>query len=256
MASEGERTGQVSGTSKAYAPYGAHGPDRQDPSLPGTPLWRQRGPIMIGLALLAAAAITADTLTVHLVGNAGVILTDRTTTLLVDLPYRSGAFGYQTYDPTTLPVTGDAVSVVTHAHLDHFEPALFGPTRWRIIASSQVTRGLPADRVLDADSVQVGAFGIVAVPTPHTDGHRSYRVRWRSRVLYLPGDTEDAGALARQPPLDVLFLTPWLACTVEGGSVAVRAGRRILYHLAPDGSDRSCGDAERPPPGTQWRLSG
>jgi hypothetical protein len=44
----------------------------------------------------------AQQLTVELVGNAGVVLSDGTTTLLVDLPYESGAFGYMRYDQDAL----------------------------------------------------------------------------------------------------------------------------------------------------------
>lgn len=44
----------------------------------------------------------AQALTVYLIGNAGVALTDGTTSLLVDLPFEPGAFGYMLYDPSAL----------------------------------------------------------------------------------------------------------------------------------------------------------
>ena len=187
----------------------------------------------------------AQDLTVQLVGNAGVLLTDAATSLLIDLPYEPGAFGYMRYDPARLQPSGTVASVVTHHHRDHFDPSLFLPrTSWRIIGPPTATTNLPPDRVLVGDSVMVGAFSVVAIPTPHTPDHRSYRIRWRGRVLHFTGDTEQAGTLPPGPHLDVLFLTPWFQCSLRDAGRPASWDRAVLYHRQTDGSDPICGSAE------------
>lgn len=202
----------------------------------------------------SAVEPAATELSIRLVGNAGVALSDGTTSLLVDLPYESGAFGYMHYDPAALRPTGTTVSVVTHDHRDHFAADLF-LTRadWRVIGPPSVTAALPPDRVVTGDSSSIGAFAVVALPSPHTDDHRSYRIRWRGRVLHFTGDTEDPDAVPAEPRLDILFVTPWLNCSLPDR--ATNRARTVLYHRQPDGSDQVCGSAEVHPQGTELRLT-
>lgn len=212
------------------------------------------------LAAYTPAATSPDrgaernALDVTMVGNAGVILTDGATSLLVDLPYESGAHGYMPYDPAALDPPGSVTSIITHDHTDHFDPDLFVERDdWRILGPPSVTEGLPAARVVEGDSIRFGGFDVVVVPTPHTPDHRSYRVRWGGRVLHFTGDTEDAARLRDSPAIDVLFVTPWLSCTA-GLDVAAVAQRRIAYHLNPRGTDRVCGQVEILPQGTSFRI--
>lgn len=193
-------------------------------------------------------------LDVTMVGNAGVVLTDGATSLLVDLPYESGAHGYMTYDPAALDPPGAVTSIITHGHTDHFDADLFlARDDWRILGPSSATAELPPARVVEGDSVSLGAFEVVVVPTPHTPDHRSYRVRWGGRVLHFTGDTEDAARMRDSPTIDILFVTPWLSCT-PGLDVESVARRRIAYHLNPRGTDRVCGEVEILPQGTSFRI--
>lgn len=193
-------------------------------------------------------------LAVTMVGNAGVVLSDGATSLLVDLPYESGAHGYMTYEPAALNPPGAVTSTITHHHTDHFDPVLFlERDDWRILGPPSVTGGLPPARVIGGDSVSLGAFEIVVVQTPHTADHRSYRIRWGGRVLHFTGDTEDAAHLHDSPAIDVLFVTPWLSCTADLDVEAV-AARQIAYHLNPRGADRVCGEVEILPQGASFTI--
>lgn len=193
-------------------------------------------------------------LSVKMVGNAGVVLTDGATSLLVDLPYESGAHGYMTYDPAALEPPGAVTSIITHDHTDHFDPDLFlDRDDWQIVGPPSATAGVPPARVLAGDSVGLGAFDVVIVPTPHTPDHRSYRIRWGGRVLHFTGDTEDATRLRVSPAIDILFITPWLSCAADLDVENV-AQRRIAYHLNPQGTDRVCGEVEILPQGTSFRI--
>lgn len=200
--------------------------------------------------------VSGQELTIRRIGNAGVVLTDGAVTLLVDLPHVPGAFGYATYDPSELDPPGDVVSVITHAHSDHFAPDLFMERdHWRIMGPSNVVEGLPPNRVLDDDTRSIGAFVVVPIATPHAEGHRSYSIRWRGRAFHVTGDTEDGGFALAEPRLDILFITPWLACTLAESEQWPRADRTIVYHLRADGSDRLCGPAETLATGTVIRLT-
>lgn len=212
-----------------------------------------------GLAVLLVVVLTTPgvhgQLSITMVGNAGVVLFDGRTTLLVDLPYESGASGYMRYDVESLPDRGEAISVVTHHHRDHFAPELLIPhERWRVIGPASALETIPSDRVLSGDSIGVGAFAVVVLPTPHTNDHRSYRIRWQGLVLHFVGDTEDPSTLLSTPVPDVLFVTPWLSCAAEDADGFRSAGRRIAYHLDPRGRDRICGDVDVIPQGTSFQV--
>lgn len=217
-----------------------------------------RSVLMLGLAASPgfASQPAPPELEITLVGNAGVQLSDGTTSLLVDLPYQSGAFGYQAYRPDAMAPPGEVVSVITHHHDDHFDPGLFTAREgWPLIGPPSVTSGLPAGRVLDGDSLRVGAFDVIAVPSPHTDDHRSYRIRWGGRVLHLTGDTEDPASLAQGPAVDLLFITPWLSCAVESSGAGRFGDRSIVYHLQARGGDRVCGPVETLEQGASFTVT-
>jgi len=200
--------------------------------------------------------VSAQELSVQYIGNAGVILSDSTTSLLIDLPYESGAFGYMQYDPELLQPSGGTVSVITHDHADHFDPSLFmAHGSWRIIGPPSITETIPPDRVLSGDSVTVGAFLISAISTPHSADHRSYRIRWRSRVFHFAGDTDSAASIPIEPHLDILFVTPWLQCALQQAGRERSWDRAVLYHHQPDASDEICGDATRLEQGARLTLS-
>lgn len=215
---------------------------------------------MKGLAVLASVLLTVvseSDLTVTMVGNAGVLLSDGATTLLIDLPYEPGAHGYMHYDPSTLEVDAHAASVITHHHRDHFDPVLFRlRDGWQIVGPPSVTAGLPASSVLAGDSLEIGPFTVVTIPTPHTDDHRSYRIRWKGRVLHFVGDTEVPDHLGSGPSIDILFVTPWFSCAAADAGLLDLASRRIAYHLAPAGGDQICGSVEILEQGSSFTVAG
>ena len=157
------------------------------------------------LAMTLASAPQVDSLQVQLIGNAGVRLSDGQTTVLIDLPYVSGSFGYQTWDSAGLVLVGPVVAAFTHAHDDHFDPR--GLRRgWLVMGGDAVIAGTGDGFETTQADVTVGEFSVTALPTPHSPGHRSYRVEWRGRSLYFTGDTEDAAVLGHQEAL--MFSSP------------------------------------------------
>ncbi len=192
-------------------------------------------------------------LEVSLIANAGVLLSDGDNSLVIDLPYRPGAYGYAEYDPSSIHPSGSVTAVITHEHLDHFDPELFLQTDWSIVGSNQVTDGLPAQRVINGDSIQVGRYTVVALPSEHIPGHRSYRIRWKGRVLFFSGDAQNPDVLSGQPDFDVAFITPWLGCALSESNTEFEAARLIEYHR--DGSDDFCLPVENLVRGDAFRLA-
>lgn len=198
----------------------------------------------VAAGMLAAPPAAQPTpLQAHFIGNMAVAITDGAFTLVTDFPYVSGAFGYMTYDPAAIRSdTAETLALITHRHDDHWAPALFAKTNWKVAGPREVTAGLPPDRVVTmAPRFAHGPLTIEAIDTPHAGiGHHSYVVTWHGRRLYFSGDTESADHLAALANLDAAFVSPWLY------RAALRAGRIdakrvIIYHHRADEAVTECG---------------
>ena len=192
--------------------------------------------------VLIAAVAGSDSLTIRFVGNPAFEISDGETTLVTDLPYQSGAFGYMTYDFDAVQPSGRVVAVITHRHADHFDPALFRQRGWEVIGPAEVTANLPEHRVIALEeSVSVGEFRITRYRTPHSDTeHYSYLISWDGRRLYFTGDTEDPSHLLSMAELDVAFVTSWLLCAIAERGASVPSRQVILHHQFPRRETRAC----------------
>lgn len=206
------------------------------------------------LTLLQAASSAG--LEVRYIGNAALEITDGRTTLLTDFPYQSGAFGYMTYDGRSVTPAGAVISLITHRHLDHFDPALFRDRDWRIIGPAEVTAAMPPERVIGLDSViEFGSLSVHPVRTPHANvEHYSYLVSWHGIRIYLTGDTETADLLLAQRNLDLAVITPWLWSDVRRQGRSLDARRVVIYHHRADEAIRDCGGCWIPKSGERLSL--
>ncbi len=161
-------------------------------------------------ALTAGSARPRSVLDARFLGNMAFAISDGTTTLMSDLPYQSGYSRYMTYDPAQIrSATAATLSLITHRHLDHWEPALFGATSWKIAGPADVIAGIDPSRVVTLAGGAFGPIRIEAIETPHASvGHYSYIVTWHDRRLYFTGDTESTEALLAARNLDVAFVSP------------------------------------------------
>jgi hypothetical protein len=186
----------------------------------------------LGFAVAAWHGPIAAPLELRFIGNQAFEITDGRVTLLTDFPYQSGYSGYMTYDEASVRPRGRVLSLITHRHMDHFEPGLFLKTTWEIYGPWEVTRSLPPGRVVAmGPEVSWGGITIRPVRTPHRDTeHYSYLVEWAGTRLYFVGDTEDPGELLRAKDLDFAFVTPWLWRTVRSRKVTLDARRIVIYH--------------------------
>lgn len=172
-----------------------------------------------------------EALEIQFIANAAVRLSDGSTTLVTDFPYRSGYAGYMTWSLEGIGSLAGATAIVTHEHADHWERELWEATDLRIAAAPAITAGLERSRVRPwSGAIGVGAATVRPVRTAHTEAHHSYRISWRGLELYFSGDTESTAEILAQQNLDVAFVSSWLLQAVA------REGRRIdadlvaVYH--------------------------
>ena len=190
----------------------------------------------MGLLLLAssAAAETAR-LEFRFIGNMAYAITDGKTTLYTDFPYQSGYADYMTYDFDSVPKVPDALCLITHGHLDHFDASLFPRMDCALIAPADVVAKVKTDRAIPlAPVMNYRDIRIEALETPHAGiGHSSYLVTWNGLRLYFTGDTESTERLLAMKDLDAAFVSPWLLDAVAKKKARIDARQVVVYHQAP-----------------------
>jgi hypothetical protein len=200
--------------------------------------WRKRlwfvtgGPLLCLTAALAYASLPVqDGLELQFIGNMAFRISDGQVTLLTDFPYRSGQSGYDTYRLEDVGPILNGVSLITHDHLDHWDPALFRKMNLKVIAPPEITKGLPVDRVVTwGDRIVFGPLEVHPIATPHTPTHHSYLVMWHGLRMFFTGDTEDPQVVAAQLHLDALFASPWLIREFAKTSQKLDTELLVVYH--------------------------
>ncbi len=58
---------------------------------------------------------------IKFIGNCGLYMTDGTTNIYTDFPYKSGAYGYMEFEESELDsVKENSIFIFTHKHADHY----------------------------------------------------------------------------------------------------------------------------------------
>lgn len=212
--------------------------------------------VLTVLALLGAARLEAASLQVKFIGNAAFEITDGDMTLLTDFPYQSGAFGYMEYRAEDVAPEGPVLCLITHAHADHFDRALFEKTAWSILGPPEVTRGLDTARVVPfGKEVRFRSLRAQPFSTPHGDvEHFSYLLTWKTQKLYFTGDTEKLETLEGLRGIDALFVTPWLLRAAEAAGTRLPGKKIVLHHHRAGEALPECDKCLAPQPGTVFEI--
>ena len=192
--------------------------------------------------LLFASLLSAEELKIQFIGNEAILITDGKTTLLSDYPYQSGYSIYMEYDAAKVRPVGDVLCLITHGHGDHFDPALFEKTNWKIIAPADVASKIDPARVVGSGATRTFKdIKIEAIETPHAGiGHYSYLVTWHGKRFYFTGDTESIDALIAAKQIDVAFVSPWLLDAVQKSGKQIDAVSIVIYHQAENEKTPVC----------------
>ena len=191
--------------------------------------------MMLGILFaLAVATPTPNpgTLSFRFIGNMAYAITDGKTTLYTDFPYQSGYSEYMTYDFDAVPKAPGSLCLITHGHLDHFDPSLFPRMDCALIAPPDVVAKVKTDRAIPLAAVMTYRdIRIEALETPHAGvGHSSYLVTWNGLRLFFTGDTESTERLLAMKDLDAAFVSPWLLEAVAEQKGRIDAKQVVVYH--------------------------
>ena len=165
------------------------------------------------LLLLAVGPAAAQELEFRFIGNDGFEISDGSSTLLIDFPYHSGAFGYMAFDPGELTARDNSLCVFTHRHDDHFDPGAIEGVGCQVAGPPEVLKKVDASvRLEDGPSWQFGGAEIDCLDTEHVDvDHCSYVIRWHGRSIFISGDVEElSGLYGLEEQLDIIIISSWL----------------------------------------------
>jgi L-ascorbate metabolism protein UlaG (beta-lactamase superfamily) len=125
------------------------------------------------VCIIAGAALRSGqqqrtALQARFIGQMAFEITDGAVTVITDFPYQIGYADAPPYEPKELSKDAHRLTLITHRHLDHWEPALFAKTSWKVAGPDDVTSGLPADRVVALKGTTMwGPVQIEPLETPH-----------------------------------------------------------------------------------------
>ena len=195
--------------------------------------------------LLVLAFVQRPSLQARFIGQMAFAITDGSATLVTDFPYQIGYVDAPNYSESELSRgSSDTLALITHRHRDHWEPTLFGKTRWKVAGPADVIAGVPTDRVMALNGpTTVGAIRIDPIETPHARiGHYSYIVTWHGRRLYFSGDTQEPRSALEARNLDMAFVSPWLYRTINSRGRRIDAKRVVIYHHAAGEQVHGCAE--------------
>jgi L-ascorbate metabolism protein UlaG (beta-lactamase superfamily) len=76
---------------------------------------------------------------IKFIGNCGLFMTDGSTNLYLDFPYKSGAYNYMEYDSAEIDgIKSNAIFLFTHRHADHYSRKIIKNSRRRRMLKNMV----------------------------------------------------------------------------------------------------------------------
>lgn len=170
----------------------------------------------------------SDTVQIKFLANAGFQLTDGKHSLIIDFPYKSGAYGYMEYSERAIDeIPENAILLFTHKHADHYSrkavkslsnPAYCTGNRKKLIKIEEAMPGLK----------------IESFKTHHRFSlrHFSYLITWHGLKFYISGDTEHPETIASIKDIDYAFIPYWILLYTNEKNLSIDAQYKIIYHLA------------------------
>jgi hypothetical protein len=164
------------------------------------------------------------------IGNAGFHMTDGNTDIYFDFPYKSGAYGYMTYDETELnKIKDNSIFIFTHKHADHYSKNIVKKLKGKIYSGSnrkKISR-------LEKD---ISDFKIKSFRTKHrfSFNHYSYIIDWHGKKFFISGDTEHPETIGLIKGIDYAFIPTWILFYAKEKNITIDAKTKVLYHLYPN----------------------
>jgi len=193
----------------------------------------------ISVFIIALLAITnlgfsqSNEIKIKFIGNCGLHLTDGSSNLYIDFPYKSGAYGYMKYDQTEIDnIRENAIFLFTHKHADHYSKKNL--KRIRSKHKGNVFGSWNTNN-FEKLTTSINDFKIEAFKTKHRFSfkHYSYLITWHGKRLFLSGDTESAETIATIKDINWAFVPVWIVLDAKEKNLKINADKIGVYHLYP-----------------------
>jgi hypothetical protein len=181
-------------------------------------------------------------ITIRFIGNCGLHITDGTTDVYTDFPYKSGAHHYMEYDDAELDsICENAYFIFTHKHSDHY----YNGHMKKILKEKKGKQyGKWNIRELEKLGESIPGFEIKAYKTKHRFSlrHYSYLITWHGKRIFLSGDTESPETILTMTNLDWAFIPAWLVVPIKESEQKFDTKMIGIYHIGPEDNINITGD--------------
>lgn len=169
---------------------------------------------------------------IKFIGNCGMHLTDGSSNIYIDFPYKSGAHNYMEYDKSELDkVIPNSTFIFTHKHSDHFSRRLLSKMKgkkygtWNVNKIGEISKSIP-EFELTSYRTQHKVFGI-------SFEHYSYLMVWHNKRIFFSGDAEKCDTLVTMKDIDYMFLPAWSLSDAFERNFKIDAKFINVYHIGP-----------------------
>ncbi|HOZ50856.1 MAG TPA: MBL fold metallo-hydrolase [Chitinophagaceae bacterium] len=187
---------------------------------------------LIGIS--TAGFSQSNEIKITFLGNCGLYLTDGSSNLYIDFPYKSGAYNYMKYDPSEITnIKENSIFLFTHRHADHYSKKILkqikGKHNGRVFGNWNIKKFAKLTNSLND-------FKIETFKTKHrfTFKHYSYLITWHGKKIFLSGDTETSETITTIKEMDWAFVPYWIILDANEKKVKIDTKKIGLYHLYPD----------------------
>jgi len=186
------------------------------------------------LFLTQTSLAQENKITIRFIGNCGLHMTDGTTNIYTDFPYKSGAYGYMKFNTSELErIKKNSIFIFTHMHADHYS----GKNMRSILKEKGGKKFTPRRmKKLKKHAKQIPDFDIQIIRTKHRFSlkHASYLITWHGKKIFLSGDTESAQTAGELKDIDWAFIPSWILLDAKEKNIQIDARHKAVYHLYPN----------------------
>lgn len=193
--------------------------------------------LVFSLLFIASEGISqTEEVKVRFISNCGLHMTDGTTNIYIDFPYRSGAFIYDEFDSSELDSIQDSsIFLFTHAHGDHYSRKNMRYVMKHKNGKKYGKWNIDSLTVLEKE---ISNFQIEATKTIHkfSKDHYSYLITWHGKRIFISGDAESTETVATMKDLDVAFIPWWIWLSLHEENIELDTKMMAVYHIGPKDS--------------------
>ncbi|MFT6166213.1 MAG: hypothetical protein ACJAV5_000098 [Vicingaceae bacterium] len=168
---------------------------------------------------------------IKFISNCGLLITDGTTNIYSDFPYRSGAFIYDKFDSSELDsIKENSIFIFTHKHGDHYSKKNMRSIlknkggkkygKWNIVELENLSNTIPDFKIKSFKNKHKFSFA-----------HYSYLITWHGKKIYLSGDTESTSTIQQIKSMDWAFIPGWLLKSIFRNNIEIDTKMIDLYHI-------------------------